>query len=162
MEHFFFFFRYTKGIDMWSLGCIFGEMLLGKPLFPGTSTINQIERIISVLPTPTEEGGKFNIKIKKNMGIKSRMKILIKNILKYNTIFADILSVGGGYGSSLLEQRPTSPHRSLEELLPNASDDALHLIENLIVFNPNHRFTAVECLEHRYVAKWVNPKKKTI
>lgn len=94
------------------------------------------------------------------MGIKSRMKILIKNILKYNTIFADILSVGGGYGSSLLEQRPTSPHRSLEELLPNASDDALHLIENLIVFNPNHRFTAVECLEHRYVAKWVNPKKK--
>lgn len=67
MEHFFFFFRYTKGIDMWSLGCIFGEMLLGKPLFPGTSTINQIERIISVLPTPTEEGGKLNIKIKKKI-----------------------------------------------------------------------------------------------
>nr|CAD7572480.1 unnamed protein product [Timema californicum] len=38
--------RYTKGIDMWSLGCILAEMLLGKPLFPGSSTINQIERIM--------------------------------------------------------------------------------------------------------------------
>ncbi len=27
--------RYTKGVDMWSVGCILGEMLLGKPLFPG-------------------------------------------------------------------------------------------------------------------------------
>ncbi|KAG9472926.1 hypothetical protein GDO78_016089 [Eleutherodactylus coqui] len=47
--------RYTKGVDMWSVGCILAEMLLGKPLFPGTSTINQIERIMSVIPAPTQE-----------------------------------------------------------------------------------------------------------
>ncbi|TSK31343.1 Mitogen-activated protein kinase 15 [Bagarius yarrelli] len=47
--------RYTKGVDMWSLGCILGEMLLGKPLFPGTSTINQIEKIMNVIPHPTPE-----------------------------------------------------------------------------------------------------------
>nr|CAD7443465.1 unnamed protein product [Timema bartmani] len=47
--------RYTKGIDMWSLGCILAEMLLGKPLFPGSSTINQIERIMSTIPPPTTE-----------------------------------------------------------------------------------------------------------
>ncbi|XP_018338450.1 PREDICTED: putative serine/threonine-protein kinase C05D10.2 isoform X2 [Trachymyrmex septentrionalis] len=47
--------RYTKGIDMWSLGCILGEMLLGKPLFPGSSTINQVERIMVTLPPPTDE-----------------------------------------------------------------------------------------------------------
>ncbi|KAJ7991508.1 hypothetical protein DPEC_G00284600 [Dallia pectoralis] len=47
--------RYTKGVDMWSIGCILGEMLLGKPLFPGTSTINQIERIMSVVPHPSPE-----------------------------------------------------------------------------------------------------------
>ncbi|CAH8638333.1 unnamed protein product [Schistosoma margrebowiei] len=45
--------RYTKYVDIWSLGCILGEMLLGKALFPGTSTINQIERIISVMERPT-------------------------------------------------------------------------------------------------------------
>lgn len=31
--------HYTKGVDMWSLGCILAEMLLGKPLFPGTVII---------------------------------------------------------------------------------------------------------------------------
>lgn len=38
-------YRYTKGIDMWSLGCILGEMIRGKPLFQGSSTINQVCRI---------------------------------------------------------------------------------------------------------------------
>uniref|UniRef100_A0A8C1GQF5 Mitogen-activated protein kinase 15 n=1 Tax=Cyprinus carpio TaxID=7962 RepID=A0A8C1GQF5_CYPCA len=47
--------RYTKGVDMWSIGCILGEMLLGKPLFPGTSTINQIEKIMSAIPHPSTE-----------------------------------------------------------------------------------------------------------
>ncbi|XP_055296591.1 mitogen-activated protein kinase 15-like [Sitodiplosis mosellana] len=46
--------QYTKGIDMWSLGCILGEMCRGKPLFPGSCTINQIECILSALPLPTE------------------------------------------------------------------------------------------------------------
>ncbi|XP_051991960.1 mitogen-activated protein kinase 15 isoform X1 [Xyrauchen texanus] len=47
--------RYTKGVDMWSVGCILAEMLLGKPLFPGTSTINQIEKILSAIPHPSTE-----------------------------------------------------------------------------------------------------------
>ncbi|XP_073256948.1 extracellular signal-regulated kinase 2-like isoform X1 [Porites lutea] len=47
--------RYTKGVDMWSLGCILGEMLLGKPLFPGTSTLDQIEKIMTVIPTPSRQ-----------------------------------------------------------------------------------------------------------
>ncbi|XP_034237564.1 mitogen-activated protein kinase 15-like [Thrips palmi] len=45
--------QYTKGIDMWSLGCILAEMLLGKPLFPGTSTINQVEKIMATIDPPT-------------------------------------------------------------------------------------------------------------
>lgn len=49
-------FRYTKGVDMWSLGCILGEMLAGKPLFPGSSTINQIEKIMTYIADPSREG----------------------------------------------------------------------------------------------------------
>jgi mitogen-activated protein kinase 15 len=47
---------YTTGVDMWSLGCILGEMLLGRPLFPGTSTFSQLNLILEMLPQPTKEG----------------------------------------------------------------------------------------------------------
>lgn len=47
--------KYTKGVDMWSVGCILGELLLGKPMFPGTSTMNQLQRIIAVTGRPTPE-----------------------------------------------------------------------------------------------------------
>lgn len=47
--------RYTPGVDMWSLGCILGEMLRGKPLFPGTSTLHQLELILETIPPPSKE-----------------------------------------------------------------------------------------------------------
>jgi len=47
--------KYTKGVDMWSIGCILGELLGGKPMFPGTSTMNQLERIIAVTGKPTQQ-----------------------------------------------------------------------------------------------------------
>lgn len=47
--------KYTKGVDMWSIGCIMGELLGGKPLFAGTSTINQITKIIEVLGDPSPD-----------------------------------------------------------------------------------------------------------
>ena len=46
--------KYTKGVDMWSVGCILGEMLLGTPIFPGTSTFNQLERILKYIPQPNK------------------------------------------------------------------------------------------------------------
>jgi len=32
--------KYSKAVDMWSVGCILAELVIGKPLFPGTSTLN--------------------------------------------------------------------------------------------------------------------------
>ena len=46
---------YSIGIDMWSLGCIFGELLLGQPLFKGESEINQLLKIHEILGSPDEE-----------------------------------------------------------------------------------------------------------
>ncbi|GMH66745.1 hypothetical protein TrVE_jg9644 [Triparma verrucosa] len=45
--------RYTKGVDIWSVGCIMGEMISDRPIFPGSSTMNQLERIISLTGKPT-------------------------------------------------------------------------------------------------------------
>ncbi|MCO5589601.1 hypothetical protein L7F22_043569 [Adiantum nelumboides] len=42
-------------IDMWSVGCIFAEMAMRSPLFPGDSEIDEIFRIFRVLGTPTDE-----------------------------------------------------------------------------------------------------------
>lgn len=47
--------KYTTAIDVWSLGCIFAEMLVGRTIFPGRDRINQLDRIMQVLGTPSEE-----------------------------------------------------------------------------------------------------------
>lgn len=47
--------RYTKGVDMWSLGCILGELITGRPIFPGTSTMNQLERILELAGRPSSD-----------------------------------------------------------------------------------------------------------
>ncbi|XVE98147.1 hypothetical protein REPUB_Repub03eG0080400 [Reevesia pubescens] len=46
---------YGLEVDLWSLGCIFSELLTLEPLFPGISDIDQLGRIISVLGNLTEE-----------------------------------------------------------------------------------------------------------
>ena len=45
----------TTAIDMWSAGCILGELLAHKPLLPGRSEINQLEIIIDLLGTPNAQ-----------------------------------------------------------------------------------------------------------
>lgn len=47
--------QYTPAIDIWSIGCIFAEVLLGKPLFPGKSVVHQLELITDLLGTPKAE-----------------------------------------------------------------------------------------------------------
>jgi glycogen synthase kinase 3 beta len=46
---------YTCCIDVWSVGCVLAELLLGVPLFPGESGVDQLVEIIKVLGTPTLE-----------------------------------------------------------------------------------------------------------
>ncbi|CAD7083771.1 unnamed protein product [Hermetia illucens] len=45
---------YATGVDIWSLGCIFAEMIMRRPLFPGDSEIDQLYRIFRTLGTPDE------------------------------------------------------------------------------------------------------------
>ncbi|KAF4658007.1 Glycogen synthase kinase-3 beta [Perkinsus chesapeaki] len=47
--------EYTCVIDMWSTGCVLAEMILGSPLFPGESGVDQLVEVIKVLGTPTKE-----------------------------------------------------------------------------------------------------------
>ena len=47
--------KYNSQADMWSVGCIFGELLNGKPMFPGTSTLNQLNKILEITGKPNKE-----------------------------------------------------------------------------------------------------------
>ncbi|KAJ4889445.1 Mitogen-activated protein kinase 8 [Raphanus sativus] len=50
-----FFSKYTPAIDIWSVGCIFAEMILGKPLFPGKNVVHQLDLMTDFLGTPPPE-----------------------------------------------------------------------------------------------------------
>ncbi|KAH9523680.1 Mitogen-activated protein kinase 15 [Bulinus truncatus] len=122
--------RYTKGVDMWSLGCILGEMLLGKPLFPGSSTINQIERIMNSIPTPSRAD------------IDSLKTFYGSSVLEKATATAG------------------RNKRGFEELIPDAPPDGLDLMKKLLHFNPDKRITADEALRHPFVQKFHNPSSE--
>ncbi|XP_040995582.1 mitogen-activated protein kinase 15 isoform X2 [Juglans microcarpa x Juglans regia] len=50
-----FFSKYTPAIDIWSIGCIFAELLTGKPLFPGKNVVHQLDLMTELLGTPSAE-----------------------------------------------------------------------------------------------------------
>ncbi|KAK8949078.1 Mitogen-activated protein kinase 14 [Platanthera zijinensis] len=47
--------QYTPAIDIWSIGCIFAELLTGKPLFPGKNVVHQLDLMTDLLGTPSPE-----------------------------------------------------------------------------------------------------------
>ncbi|GJN91357.1 hypothetical protein Rhopal_004378-T1 [Rhodotorula paludigena] len=47
--------EYTTAVDMWSIGCIFGELILREPLLPGRGEIDQVNKIFKLLGRPTDE-----------------------------------------------------------------------------------------------------------
>jgi len=47
--------EYACPIDMWSVGCVLGEIATGKPMFPGDSEIDQIFKIFQLLGTPADD-----------------------------------------------------------------------------------------------------------
>lgn len=46
--------EYGPSVDMWSVGCLLAELLTRKPLFPGKTEAEQLERIFHVIGSPTE------------------------------------------------------------------------------------------------------------
>ncbi|PWA41571.1 Mitogen-activated protein (MAP) kinase, conserved site-containing protein [Artemisia annua] len=59
--------NYGTSFDVWSVGCIFAELLGRKPLFPGTECLNQLKLIINILGSQTENDIEFidNQKVRK-------------------------------------------------------------------------------------------------
>lgn len=121
--------NYTAAVDMWSVGCIFMEMLTGQPLFPIRSRqehpVNHLKLITELLGTPDET----DLLFLQNPDARQRIQ------------------------SALLGQE----RKPLVSKFPNTTAIACDLAEKMLQFNPTNRITAEEALAHPYLAALHDP-----
>jgi len=118
--------RYGKAVDMWSLGCIFGEMLGGKPVFQGSSTLNQLERICDFVGRPNAD-----------------------EVASMRSPFAQTMLDN----LKLSSHSASSPKWS--ETYARAGPEAVDLLEKLMQWDPAKRLTALEGMSHPYCKQFI-------
>ena len=95
-----------------------GEMLLGKPLFPGSSTMNQLEKVVEVTGLPTAEA------------VSHMRSPFAKTMLE---------SIGSAAHARKVD---------LRTLIPGASPEAYKLLDACLNFDPHLRCSAEQALAH--------------
>lgn len=109
---------YGPGIDVWAVGCIAAEMLLGVALFPGETDLDQMSKIFTVTGTPKEE------------------------------ISDEIGSVWPGVSSlpDYIKFKPM-PGVPFQHIFTAASDDMLRVIDRMLALDPNNRLDCNQLLQ---------------
>lgn len=124
--------QYSTPIDMWSVGCVFAELLTMKPLFPGKSEIDQINKIFKELGTP-------NDKIWPGPPAYSELP----QVKKMN-----------------IPQHPYNNLRS--RFGANFTDKGFDLMNQLLTYDPAKRITAEDSLKHNYFEESPLPVKPSM
>jgi len=127
--------KYSTAVDMWSVGCIFAEILLKKPLFIGKNELTQLEKIFSVLGNPTEERWPKYTELPDAAKFKWK---LVRPCLR--SMF------------------PTSAFAGDACLSANGVD----LLERMLCLNPDKRISAGEALKHEYFQERPAPKDMSL
>lgn len=127
--------EYTKAIDIWSVGCIFAELLARKPLFPGEDYLNQLEIICKKIGKPTEE--------ELNFVTSQRAKEFILAL---------------PFGDS------NSKTISISDHFPKYKNElsAVDLVEKMLKFQPQARISVCGALEHLFLEPMHNPDDEPI
>ncbi|KAL4130015.1 hypothetical protein PRIC2_006021 [Phytophthora ramorum] len=124
--------KYTREVDVWSMGCIFAEMMSRKPLFPGQDYIDQLHLIMNALGAPNDQELYFltNARARKFMNAE-------------------------------FQKRGPNPTKPLAHMFTDSPPDALDLLQKMLVIDPNKRISVDEALAHPYMASIRNVEDET-
>lgn len=149
---------YGPAIDMWSVGCIFAE-LLGmmkesaptyldrKPLFPGKSCFP-----LSPDKNVREERGGFPFS--KNDQLAVIFEVIGSPSEEDKSFVTDTKAF------EYLESFPSRPKVDLNTLYPGAGEEAVDLLNRILIFNPYFRITVDDALAHPLFKKVRKPEKE--
>lgn len=124
---------YSDTVDMWSVGCILGEMLGGKPVLKGKSTMDQLEKILQLTGKPSE--------------------LDLRPIALTSTYAKTMLESLGN-----VRQIPSTGILFLLKAPEKAKDLCLKFLN----FNPEKRPTAEEALKDEFVEKFYHQEAEPV
>ncbi|XP_021201572.2 glycogen synthase kinase-3 beta isoform X5 [Helicoverpa armigera] len=125
---------YTTKIDVWSAGCVVAELLLGQPIFPGDSGVDQLVEIIKVLGTPTRE----------------QIREMNPNYTEFK--FPQIKS--HPWAKFMLERLSTpksaTDHQRIRVFRACTPPDAISLVSRLLEYTPGARLSPLQACAHSF------------
>lgn len=124
---------YKENVDLWSVGCIAGEMMRGSIMFPGKDHIDQWNKIIEQLGTPSQEFMK-------------RLQPTVRNYVENRPRYA-------GYPFEKLFPDVLFPPDSTEHSGLKATM-ARDLLVKMLVIDPEKRISVDDALMHPYINVW--------
>lgn len=139
---------YTKAIDVWSAGCIITEMMIGRPLFPGKSYIDQVQLIFKVLGLNSVEEIGYGISESTSLFLSSKCSYPKKAL---NIMFPTITDEAASLLESLLAINPLHRSSAREALKHSYLTDADVLFDYEVkwVAEPPANFFAFEYVDFK-------------
>uniref|UniRef100_A0A2K6EJL9 Stress-activated protein kinase JNK n=1 Tax=Propithecus coquereli TaxID=379532 RepID=A0A2K6EJL9_PROCO len=126
---------YKENVDIWSVGCIMGELVKGCVIFQGTDHIDQWNKVIEQLGTPSAEFMKK---------LQPTVRNYVENRPKYP-------------GIKFEELFPDWIFPSESERDKIKTSQARDLLSKMLVIDPDKRISVDEALRHPYITVWYDP-----
>jgi len=130
--------RYTTALDIWSIGCVFAEML-GM-----LDTGNEDDRSERKALFP---GGTCFPLTPKSNGKKDQLMCIIDVLGTPSNAILDRLSP---HARGMIHELPAKPPSDLKKKFPTASDVALDLLKRTLAFLPEDRISCEDALKHPF------------
>ena len=114
--------HYSKAVDIWSVGCIFAELLGRQPLFPGDHYLDQIQKIVAVTGTPKMEDLDF---IKKKEAKEFFLKLVKRTKLTWSSLFPNANPIALDLLEKMLTFNPKKRY-TVDQCLSHPYFEGLH------------------------------------